>query len=114
MAGLTFGWSLLNVTNDVGYILINKTNIQSIEYSFLQVGKIITSTNTTNTTNTTNSATNSTGVTTATGGGSSNYLGIIVGVVVGVVVVGIGVLIAIKIYSHNVVFNTIPKKDIFR
>jgi hypothetical protein len=116
ISGLAYGWSLLNITNDIGYLIFNKSNILSVEYSFFQIGKITSSTNTTtpNSTNSTSNTSTTSDVTTPTGAGSTSYLAIIVGLVVGVIVVGVGILIAVKIFFHSAGFNTIPKKDVFR
>lgn len=114
ISNLAFGWSLLNITNDIGYLIFNKTNILSVEYSFFQIGKLTSSTTNTTTSNSTSNSSTTPNVTTAAGSGGSSYLAIIVGLVVGVVVVGVGILIAVKIFWHPAVYSTIPKKDVFR
>jgi type IV secretory pathway TrbL component len=102
-----------NVTNNTATVVINKTSIQIIHYSYFQIGALAHSTpSSTNNTNSSNSSNAQSDANTAAPE-KSNYIGIIAGIIAGVAVVAVAVVIVIKCYFKNTIYH-IPEKDDFR
>ena len=99
--GLKFGWELvLSLNQDTATVLIEKTNIEHIGYSYFQIGELTNSPNTDGDQQTDNQ-------------GSSSNIGIVMGTVIAILTIVVIVLLAIRFCPRKQQY-VVPHRDDFR
>ena len=105
---VVIGWSISpSVAGDTATVDVAKSNIDTLSYSYIQIGEYVAA----NTTNTTTNTTTPTTPTAESGGGGS--IGIILGVVVAILAIVITVLLLVRYCPGKKTYN-VPSRDDFR